>query len=80
MKTIIKQTESERMIHHTGITRFTGCQCFKDCACKEDFKSVPFDYYTVIRRIGTNKQKTTIHQTLRETEKRWEFIINLNKI
>jgi hypothetical protein len=58
MRTIVKQTDNEKMVRHTGITSFSGCQCFKDCTCNEDFKPAPFDYYTVVRRIGTKKQKT----------------------
>jgi hypothetical protein len=74
MRTIVKQTDNEKMVHHTGITRFSGCQCFKDCTCNEDFKPAPFDYYTVVRRIGTKKQKTTVHQTIEEANERWDFI------
>jgi hypothetical protein len=77
MKTIIKQTESEKMVHHTGITRFSGCQCFKDCTCNEDFNPKSFSYYTVVRRMGTKKQKTTIHNSIEEANERWKYIFEL---
>lgn len=77
MRTIVKQTDNEKMVHHTGVKRFTGCQCFKDCTCNEDFKPARFDYYTVVRRIGTKKQKTTVHKTIDEANQRWEFICAL---
>ena len=77
MRTIVKQTDDKKMVHHTGKTRFTGCQCLKDCTCNEDFKSAPYDYYTVVRRIGTKKQKTTVYQTIDEANERWDFICAL---
>ena len=59
------------------MTKFTGCQCYKDCTCNEDFKSSKYDYYTVTRNIGTKKQKTTLHSNLNEANERWDFINNL---
>ena len=50
IKKVIKENELNVMYHHTGITRFTECQCFNDCSCKEDFKPTNYDYYTVKRK------------------------------
>jgi hypothetical protein len=75
---IIKQIDDKKMVHHFGMTKFPGCQCFKDCTCSNDFKSVPFSYYRITRRSGTKKQKTTIHLTIEEAEERWNFICTLN--
>ncbi len=75
MKTIIKQTESNILYHHTGMTRFTGCQCFKDCSCNEDFTPKPYDFYTV-KRIGI---KTTNHFSLEEANIRYGYVNQLNK-
>lgn len=74
MRILIKKEDDKKMYHHTGTSRFTGCQCFKDCTCAEDFIPETYSYYTVYRRIGTNKQKKTIHKTLEEANERWEFI------
>lgn len=73
-KKIIKENENNIMYHHTGTTRFTGCQCFKDCSCNEDFKPAKYDYYTVLRK----GKKTTNHQTLEEANVRFEFVCNLS--
>lgn len=67
---IIKENELNVMHHNTGTTSFRGCQCFRDCSCKEDFKPVKYDYYTVKRK----NKKTTIHHTLEEANIRWDFI------
>lgn len=72
-KEIIKENELNVMYHHTGITRFTGCQCFGDCSCNEDFKPAKYDYYTVKRK----NKKTTNHQTLEAANVRWDFVCAL---
>jgi len=72
-KEIIKENELNVMYHHTGITRFTGCQCFGDCSCNEDFKPSKYDYYTVKRK----NKKTTTHQTLEDANVRWDFVCAL---
>lgn len=63
------------MYHHTGVTKFTGCQCAKDCFCSEDFVPYNYDYYSVVRK----KKKTTFHNTLEEANERWNVVINLPK-
>ena len=72
-KKIIKENELNVMYHHTGITKFTGCQCINDCFCREDFKSSEYDYYTVKRK----NKKTTIHKTLEDATLRWDFVCAL---
>ena len=72
-KEIIKENELNVMYHHTGVTKFTGCQCLGDCSCNEDFKSSYYDYYTVKRK----NKKTTHHTTLEEANVRWEFVNSL---
>lgn len=74
MKTIVKETPTNIMYHHTGMTTRPGCQCYGDCGCHDNWVSQPYSYYTV-KRIG---KKTTIHQTLEEAEVRWDFICSLN--
>lgn len=74
VRIIIKQDDSNIMYHHTGTTKFSGCQCIKDCTCNEDFKEEEYDYYTVTR-IG---KKTTIHKTLEEANERWNFVCSLS--
>jgi hypothetical protein len=77
MRVTILQTADKKMVHHFGTTKYSGCQCFGDCYCKEDFKPTRFSYFTVVRRIGTKKQKTTIHPTLCSANERWDFINTL---
>jgi hypothetical protein len=69
----IKEKDKNLMRHHTGVTRFLGCQCFNDCYCREDFKPGRYDYYTVVRKNG----KTTTHNDLEEANHRWDFINSL---
>lgn len=76
---ILRQEQDRRIVQFYGITKYTGCQCFKDCTCREDFKEEPYNYYVVTRRIGTKKQKTTHHNTMEEVEERWEYIKTLEK-
>lgn len=75
MKTIIEENKDYTLYHHTGKTRFRGCQCFKDCNCNKDFISENYDYYTVKKRF--NKPKTTRHNTLEEAKKRIDFLNTL---
>lgn len=77
MKVLIKEKEDKKMFHHTGTTNFSGCQCYKDCSCKNDFKPSEYNYYTVVRRIGTKKQKTTTHANINQANERWEYICSL---
>ena len=73
-KKIIKENELNAMYHHTGMTRFRGCQCFRDCSCREDFKSEHYDYYTVVRK----NKKTTNHHSEEDANIRWDFVSALN--
>lgn len=73
---IIKENEFNVMYHHIGVTRFTGCQCYRDCTCNEDFKPANYDYYTVVRK----NKKTTNHQTLEDANTRWDFLSSLKTI
>jgi hypothetical protein len=75
MKTIIKDTVDFTVIHHTGITRFTGCQCIKDCSCHEDFTPAPYDYYSVKKKFG--KYKTTTHATMSDVEERIKVLLDI---
>jgi hypothetical protein len=77
MQTIIKQTEDLTMISHSGITRFQGCQCNKDCSCHENFVETRYEYFTVVRNWKKFKRKTTRHNTLEEANERWDFLTNL---
>lgn len=75
MKTIIEDNKKYKLVHHTGMTRFQGCQCFKDCTCSSDFVSTPYDYYTVHKKF--NRPKTTICTTI---EKAHQKIADINLI
>lgn len=75
MKTLIEETDKYKLSHHTGITRFTGCQCFGDCSCNEDFTPAKYDYYSVYKKV--NKPKTTTHNTLEEARERINLINTL---
>ena len=57
------------------MTRHRGCQCYKDCSCAEDFKPLPYNYYTVAKKF--NKPKTTAHATLEEARIRIRFLDTL---
>lgn len=72
-KRIVFDNEKNIMFHHTGITRYTGCQCFGDCSCMEDFKPKEYDYYTVVRK----GKKTTWHQDINSANERWEYVNTL---
>lgn len=61
---------------HKGVTSFTGCQCFKDCTCHEDFTPISYHYFTVKNR-KSKKRKTTTHNTLDEALERIKFIKSL---
>ncbi len=72
---LIKQIGTNKMYHHIGTTRYVGCQCFKDCTCREDFTPRPYDYYT-IRRIAKSGKMKTIHETTLEKITRvWDSLI-----
>jgi len=72
MRKIVEETKDYIVIHHTGITRFTGCQCIKDCTCNEDFVPTNYDYYTVKKKFG--RHKTTTHNSLEEVKIRLEVL------
>lgn len=72
-KRIVFDNEKNIMFHHTGITRYNGCQCFGDCSCREDFKPKEYDYYTVVRK----GKKTTWHQDVSSANERWEYVNTL---
>ena len=72
---IIKEDILNILYHHTGVTRFTGCQCFKDCTCNQDFNPSNYNYYSVVRK----KKKTTFHNTIEEASQRWDFVTSLPK-
>lgn len=75
MRTIIEDTKDYRVYHHTGMTRYRGCQCFGDCSCRENFKSEPYDYYTVKKKF--NKHKTTVHGNLEQVKSRIELLLSI---
>lgn len=76
MKEIIEENEYNVIYHHTGKSKFTGCQCFKDCSCSEDFIPGNYDFYTVKRK----GKKTTNHYSLEEAKKRFDFVNKLNNL
>lgn len=77
-KEVIFDNGANAMFHYEGITKFTGCQCFKDCDCRERFIPQKFSYYTVLRR--NNRNKTTRHYTLESAIERWKFVNTLEKM
>ena len=73
MNTVIKENEYNVLLRRNGYTYFRGCQCFKDCGCKEGFKSEEYEHYAVIRK----NKKETIHKTLEEALERWDIVKGL---
>jgi hypothetical protein len=79
-KTETNITPTIKLRHYTGMTRFQGCQCYKDCSCHEDFKPLPVDYYTVthLKLSGKRpKSKTTYHDTMEQVQERIEFLLKI---
>jgi hypothetical protein len=73
MRNIIEETNEYIIYHHTGVTRYSGCQCIKWCSCKEDFIPSEYNYYTVKKKFG--KHKTTSHNTLEEVAERIKLLM-----
>lgn len=55
-KIIIEDNKKYTVIHCIGETIHDGCQCFKKCFCRENFRSSPVNFYIVRRK---NKNKTS---------------------
>lgn len=60
--TIIKTSEKGKIIHHKGTTTYQGCQCFKDCDCRESFIGEMLEYYTVKRKDKPTKTCATLQE------------------
>jgi hypothetical protein len=74
MMTVVEETPEYIVHNHTGVTRYTGCQCRKSsCTCKEDFISYGYNFYSVKKKFG--KYKTTRHNTLDEVKARIEVLM-----
>jgi len=76
MNKLVKREFGNSMYHCTGLTKFTGCQCWRDCTCNEDFIPEKYDYYKIVR-IHMKGVKTTTHTTLKDAEKRWTLVNSL---
>lgn len=63
----------------TGHTIFGGCQCYKDCTCHEDFVSMSFVDYVVMKKWGQG-HKRSIYSTLAEAENQIENLKKCHKI
>mgnify|MGYP000856565938 FL=1 len=72
-KEVIKESEKAIIVHLTGHHKFKGCQCFKDCSCKEDFKPSEIDCYSVTRK-GKNR---LFYETLDKAYERFDFVNSL---
>tara|TARA_R110001599_G_scaffold109319_1_gene272817 strand:- start:45 stop:269 length:225 start_codon:yes stop_codon:yes gene_type:complete len=72
-KEVIKESEKAIIIHLTGHHKFKGCQCFKDCSCKDDFVPEEIDCYSVTRK-GKNR---LFFGSIDEAMKRFNFINSL---
>ena len=73
-RTKIKESDKSTMYHYKYNTSFSGCQCLKDCYCKEDFKTETIEYYKIIR---TKNEKGSVHKSIEEANERWEFVNSL---
>ena len=74
MMKIIEETPEYVVYNHTGVTKYTGCQCRKSsCTCKEDFVPYGYNFYSVKKKFG--KYKTTHHNTLDEVKARIEVLM-----
>lgn len=69
---LLKDTDRYSLFLDTGIFKFSGCQCSKDCTCMADFIETPYEYYVVKKKTG--KIKTTNHDTLEDANKRIELL------
>jgi len=76
-KTMLEEMPEYQLWHEVGITHFNGCQCFKDCNCKEDFVSESYEVWRIRKRV--NKVKTSSHSSLKEAQERIAFIMALPK-
>ena len=58
----VKENARIRLRHIKGTSKFGGCQCFKDCGCKDDFIPVDFEYWIVTKKF--NQPKTSLHNDI----------------
>ena len=72
MRKLIEETDRYILFLDTGISKFRGCQCSKDCTCMADYIEKPYTYYAVKKKTG--KIKTTNHNTLEDANKRIELL------
>jgi hypothetical protein len=56
-KKILEDNEKYTFAHWTGNTKFTGCQCIKDCYCANNFISESVNHYTVKRKLGKKPKR-----------------------
>lgn len=77
---IIKRTQYYTVYLITGVTKFRGCQCYKDCTCHEDFKSKPYKYWEVKRITSSGRKKTTHHTNIISLKKRLKLLNKLTQI
>lgn len=72
--TIIRSNKFYEISKEERTATFIGCQCFKDCTCRDEFKPYDFHYYLVKNFVGNKKDKS--YQTLNEANERCNFIIS----
>ena len=48
MKTILENHKDYQLVHYSHTIKFQGCQCMKDCTCKEDYIPWKEEYYRVV--------------------------------
>lgn len=76
MKNVLTKTSLYELNEHKGKTVFSGCQCFKDCNCSNNFVPTEYHYYTV-KRLG-KKPKTFKYDNLQDAENKIKQISHEN--
>lgn len=77
MRELIKGTNGTNKVQLwkiKSVTKFFGCQCFRDCTCAEDFK--PFEsisYSVIVLKYGLEVKKER-YKELTQAEKRYAML------
>lgn len=74
-RTILEETDKYILSHHKHTTSYSGCQCFKDCYCRESFKPEHIEFYKVIRK---KKYKSNQYSTLQKAQERIDYLNNID--
>lgn len=68
-RTDIANKKEYSLVHYKGTSSFRGCQCYKDCTCREDYKPEEVNHYRLTIHNLTSKRpksKSFYFDTLEE--------------